>query len=147
MLSYRTDTWWGTGSTPAGEVSCRSCILHKNNTWQIILPVKLTAIIFCINFHSRGSFQIPMFYCHNMHGSHFSGLKKFPDFSLTGKCIPIFQVFQSKWEPWRSSPFRLSSHLPPHDFTLSDTLSVSQVMIWLMYKLIQLLTFSNSAEH
>ena len=68
----------------------------------------------------------------NIHGSHFSGLTKFPDFSsiffpffqcifevlfltenltisshfqsvqnsLTGKCLPIFQVFQSKWEPW-----------------------------------------------
>ena len=25
---------------------------------------------------------------------------KFPDFSLTGKRLPIFQVFQSEWEPW-----------------------------------------------
>ena len=33
---------------------------------------------------------------------------KFPDFSLTGKFLPVFQVFESRWEPCKwSTVFRL----------------------------------------
>ena len=40
------------------------------------------------------NFSIPMTFAQlTLQGSHFSGLTKFPDFSLTGKCLPIFPGF------------------------------------------------------
>ena len=49
---------------------------------------------------------------------------KFPDFSLTGICLPIFQVFQSVWEPWIFNTNSRKIHYVKHNYLVVGRLDV-----------------------